>query len=389
VGQRRVVHIITRLTGGAAVAACSLTGELHRQGWDVTLVYGRVGASEASFEHAVDPRVPTVEITGLGPHIRPWSDFVAYIHLVMLLREMRPDVVHTHMAKAGLLGRLAAGIARRPRPVVVHTFHGHVLTGYFGRATSVVYTWLERWLARITDALLAPSQGTADQLVALGIGETGKFRVVPYGFDLSRFASSAHLRTAARSQLGIGSRDVLLVFVGRLVPIKRLDVLLQAVARAHGENPHVRLALVGEGTSRAELERLATNLGLASVVRFLGFREDVVPILAAGDVAVLSSANEGSPLALIEAGAAGLPAIATAVGGVPEVLTPETGVLVPAGDHASLATAILRVSGNASLREKMGVAARARSHDRFSLSATVNRVSTIYEELLRVRTNSS
>ena len=235
--------------------------------------------------------------------------------IVRAIRRLRPDIVHTHTAKAGMLGRTAAVMAGGPRPVIVHTYHGHVLEGYFGPARNAVYRGLEHQLAGVSDALIGVSQATVDDLVRLGVAPPEKFRVVPIGLDLDRFlASGAADGAEFRAESGVHDDELLLTFVGRLVPIKRVDVLLRAFAVARESGAPVRLAIVGDGAPRGELEQLAADLGVAEAVWFAGYRADTMPVAAASDIAVLSSDNEGTPVSLIEAGAAGKPAVSTDVG---------------------------------------------------------------------------
>jgi glycosyltransferase involved in cell wall biosynthesis len=290
-------------------------------------------------------------------------------------------VVHTHTAKAGFLGRQAA-LAARPRPAIVHTYHGHVLEGYFGAAKSRLYLELERALARVSDCLIGVSQATIDDLVRLGVAPPSKFRALPLGLDLDLLAGLPNeLRAGSRAELGVGEGEVLLVFVGRIVPIKRLDLLLRALARAREADPRLRLAVVGDGAERAQLERRAAELGIAGEVFFLGYRRELRPVFAAADLAVLSSDNEGTPVSLIEAAAAGLPAVATDVGGVREVVGEETGVLVPRDDAAALAAAIVELAADPARRERCGHAARRHALDRYGAQRLIDDVDALYRHL--------
>ena len=230
-------------------------------------------------------------LSDLRQPVGPAHDARALARLVRLARRFRPHVVHTHTAKAGFLGRQAA-LAVRPRPAIVHTFHGHVLEGYFGAAKSRLYLELERALARVSDRLIGVSEATVGDLVRLGVAPREKFSVLPLGLDLGRLAQPADgLRDASRAELGVDDDAVLLAFVGRVVPIKRLDLLLAALARARESEPRLRLAVVGDGDERPGLEALAERLGVAGAVEFLGYRRELRPLFAAADVAVLSSST--------------------------------------------------------------------------------------------------
>jgi glycosyltransferase involved in cell wall biosynthesis len=287
-----------------------------------------------------------------------------------------------------MLGRLAAMLAGQPRPVIVHTYHGHVLEGYFGAIQNATYRNLERGLARVSDALIGVSNATVDDLVRLGIADRSKFRMIPIGLDLTPFAESpATARDAFRRESGAAPEEVLLTYVGRIAPIKRVDVMLRAFARAWDLGAPVRLAIVGDGGLRPELERLAANLGVAERVRFVGYRADVTSVAAAADIALLTSDNEGTPVSLIEAAAAGTPAVATAVGGVRDVVTPETGVLGPPGDPERLARAIVTLAQDTETRRSLGDAARRHVTQRFSSDRLVADIDLLYGDLLAARRN--
>jgi glycosyltransferase involved in cell wall biosynthesis len=221
-----------------------------------------------------------------------------------------------------------------------------------------------------------------DDLVRLGVARRDRFRVVPLGLDLAPFAALDE--TAGqdwRRSLGIGDDEVVLSFVGRLVPIKRLDVLLRGVALAR-DRARLRLIVVGDGDMRAQLETLSGEFGIADAVTFVGYRRDLTAIASGTDIAVLSSANEGTPVSLIEAAAAGLPTVSSSVGGVPEVVTPETGILFPPGDVEALAAALRRLASDDELRARLGARARERAHRRYSAARLITDVETLYAELL-------
>lgn len=324
-------------------------------------------------------------VPSLVQPVSPAKDAMTLRALRRIARGFRPDIVHTHTAKAGFLGR-AAALTLRPRPAIVHTYHGHVLEGYFGPLTSSAYRRLERSLGARSDLLIGVSQATVDDLVRLEVAPRERFRVVPLGLDLAPFASIEDVdRAAARKELGIAHDAVLAVFVGRVVPIKRLDVLLRAVAQAIGAGAPLRLAIVGDGETRPGLERLAAELGIGPAVSFLGYRRGLRPIFAAADLAVLSSDNEGTPVSLIEAAAAGVPAVATAVGGVGEVVSAETGRLVAPADAQALAGALASMAADRELRRSMGARARELALQRYSVARLIGDLDQIYKALAERR----
>jgi len=332
---------------------------------------------------AVAEGARTEHVPSLVQPPRPHRDAAALARIAAIAKRFRPQIVHTHTAKAGFVGRLAGLGAVRPRPVVVHTYHGHVLEGYFDPMRERAYRSLEAFLARRTDCLVGVSQATVDDLVRLGVATAGRFRVVPLGLDLEPFARlEPDDGLAVRNEIGADEDDVVLTFVGRVVPIKRVDLLLRAVALA---GRSARLVVVGDGEIRGGLEGLSRELGIGGDVSFLGYRRDLPAIAAATDVAVLGSANEGTPVSLIEAAAAGRPAIATRVGGVSEVVTPETGLLVPSGDPEALAAAITNLAADPGLRTRLGAAAREGALSRYSVQRLVADIRELYEELLARR----
>jgi glycosyltransferase involved in cell wall biosynthesis len=384
----RVLRVIARLNlGGPAQQAALLSGgRLDPERFETLLVHGSLPPGEGSMADLAEREGARTEfVPSLGQPLRPHRDVAALVKVAAIARRFRPDIVHTHTAKAGFVGRTAALAAVRPRPLLVHTFHGHVLEGYFGAAKSGLYRRLERTLARRTDRLIGVSDSTVADLVRLGVAPPDRFDVIPLGLDLDAFA---RLEEAAgcdlRAELGIGEEEVVLGFVGRLVEIKRVDLLLRAFARAR-DGVRLRLLVVGDGELRPRLEALTAELGIADTVSFLGYRRDRREVAAATDVAVLASANEGTPVSLIEAAAAGRPAVATRVGGVGDVVTPQTGILVDSGDVDALAVAIAELARERGRRRRMGAAARERALSGYSADRLVNDIEELYDRLLEGR----
>lgn len=384
----RVLRVIARMNiGGPAYHVSLLSGQLDPHRYETLLVAGHPGQGEASFsELGARYGARSAILNSLGPSIRPWSDVCALIQLARIVRTFRPDIVHTHTAKAGALGRVAARIAGGSHPVVVHTFHGHVLEGFFGRSASRFFTMAERLLARQSDCLIGVSEVVVADLVRLRVAPRSKFRVIPLGLDLGRFlALRSRDRQPFRNEIAIQDEDVLFVFSGRLVPTKRIDLMLSAFASAQEANSRLQLAIVGDGVLRDDLERMSGELGIANRVRFVGYRKDIEAIVAAADVALLSSSNEGTPLFLIEAAAAGKPAVATAVDGVADIVTSEGGVLVRPGDRDALSAAMLSLASDGDLRARLGEGARHHAMERFSSSRLLRDIDELYRELLASR----
>jgi glycosyltransferase involved in cell wall biosynthesis len=373
----RILRVIARLNiGGPAYHVSILSGRLDPERYDTLLVAGRPGPGEGSFESLARQYGARFEpLPSLSPTIDPRADLRSLAALRSIVRSFRPHIVHTHTAKAGALGRTAALLAGGPRPVIVHTYHGHVLDGQLGRPQTVAYRSIEQGLGRFSDRLVGVSQATVDDLVRLGVAPRERFAVVPLGLDLDRFL-------ALEPPVARDDGDVVALFSGRLVPVKRVDVLLRALARARASGARLRLVVMGDGELRPGLERLASELGIAAAVTFLGFQADVTPHLAAADLTVLSSAMEGTPVALIEAAAAARPMVSTRVGGVAEVVVPGTGRLVENGDEDGLAAALAELADDPALRREMGARAREHVRARYGADRLLTDIDALYRQLL-------
>lgn len=372
-----VLRLITRLNiGGPAIQALLLTSALQ-DSHPTILAAGSVSADEGEMS---DPAVAVERVPLVRP-ISPGEDVAAYRAVRQMIHDSGVRLVHTHMAKAGLIGRLAARRAPQ-RPATVHTFHGHVLEGYFSPPVQKAFIVLERWLARQTDALIAVSEEVRDSLLDLGIGSPGRFHVIPLGFDLSPFLQVADRSEALRAHLRLGPEVPLVGVVGRLTAIKDHDTLLRAMARV----PSAHLAVVGDGERRAELEASLPRLGLEGRVHFLGWRSDIADCLADVDVVALTSRNEGTPVSLIEAGASSRPVVATDVGGVRSVvLDGETGFLTPPGDDTRIAAHLTALLSDADMRRRLGTAGRDHVRKRFDHSRLISDVGRLYDSLLPSR----
>lgn len=379
--RTRVVRIITRLNvGGPAIQALLLTEQLDPARYESHLIAGTPGQREGDMAALRRTTVAPIYVPSLARQISPAGDIATFARLLVLIRRLRPDVVHTHLAKAGFLGRLAArlGGARG----VVHTFHGHVLRGYFGPARSSVFIQLERAMARITDRIVSIGPRQTAELLTLGIAPRAKIVEIPLGLDLAPFLAPS--RDGLRAELGLAEGVPLVGIVARLVPIKGVDVFLRAAHRVHRSRPDARFVVIGDGELRAQLERLARDLEMDGLVMFLGWRRDLTPIYADLDVVVLTSHNEGTPVTLIEAAAAGRPIVATAVGGVPEVVAEGCGMLVADGDADGVAHAVLTLLDDRDLSGSLAAAAREHVHPRYDRSNLLRSVDVLYRDLLGV-----
>src|SRR4051812_39912677 len=372
--------------GGPALHVAYLTEGLAKRGYDTTLVAGTVSPGEQSMSYVAEGLgVQVVTIPHLHREISPVQDLLATIRLSKMMRADRPTILHTHTAKAGAVGRAAALLAGRARPpIVVHTFHGHVLRGYFGRPLTFVFRMLEKLLAHVTDALVAVSPEVRDELVALGVAPVEKFHVIRLGIELeTRVPERAEARAETRRVMGVRHDRFLVGWTGRMTGVKRTDVVLRGFALLRRRGVHATLCMVGDGPDRLRIEELASELGIVRDCLFTGYQEDVGPFFAAFDVFVLPSANEGTPVTAIEALASGCPVVATRVGGVPDVVQDgEDGILIDPGSPEQLADALVRLAGDPELRARMGESGRRRTLPRYAVSRLIDDMDSLYRELL-------
>ena len=380
----KVVRIIARLNiGGPAIHTILLTAGLNDQRFESMLVTGVEGKYEGNMlDLAAAKGVEPIIIPQLRRNVDPLGSLITLFKLYRLMRRERPHIVHTHTATAGLLGRLAAKLAGVP--VILHTFHGHVLHGYFGPLQSKALVWMERLLARLSDRIVTVSEGQRQELAAYGIAPLEKITVVPLGFELEELLACESHHGELRRELGLADGNKLVGIVARLVPIKNHHLFLQAAQVVAEAVPQARFLVVGDGELREELEVYARDLRLDGKVLFTGWRRDLPCLYADLDVVALTSINEGTPVSLIEALAAGVPVVATAVGGVPDVVVDgETGCLVEAGDVKGLAEAIIELLRNPERAKEMGSAGREAVYPRFAAQTLIANVEGLYAELLR------
>lgn len=368
-----------------------LTVGLPARGFASRLLAGRVTEDEGDMEYyARDRGVELLRVPGLDRRLRPFALLGAFLFLYRTFRRDRPEVVHTHTAMAGAVGRAAAILARVP--VRVHTYHGHVLGGeYFSGGATALFLRIERLLGRWTHALVALTDAQADEMATgLRIAPRDRFAVIPLGLDLERFRLlepvRALFREKLRSELGIPLGARVIGIVGRLVPVKNHELLLEAFRLlAESTGSDLILVVVGGGEREEELRALAQELGIADRVRWMGWQRDVPEIYPALDVLALTSRDEGTPVAVIEALAAGVSVVARAVGGVSRVLEGgKWGALVHESDPDAFAKA-LAVCLEARPDPEARDAASARARDRFGEQRLLREVGSLYRDLLAGR----
>jgi glycosyltransferase involved in cell wall biosynthesis len=383
----QVLRAITRLNiGGPAIHAILLTTALDDGAlFKSTLVAGTTARHEGDMlDLARERSVQPVLLPALGREISPLDDLISLARMVQLVRQVRPDIVHTHMAKAGTVGRLAARICGVP--LIVHTYHGHVFHSYFSKTKTRVFLAIERALGMATDRIIVVGDGQRDEIASYGVAPLAKLESIRLGLELGQFLRAEQARGRLRGELGMGAGVPLIGIVARLVPIKAHDVFFQAAVHVLQAEPAAHFIVVGDGERREELEAMVNVLGIRSSVTFVGWRRDMVSVYADLDVVALTSLNEGSPVALIEALAAARPVVSTAVGGVPEVVIDgTTGLLVTPSDSILTAEAILALLRDRALGARLGAAGRRHVYPRYDSTRLVDDVKGLYMRELAVR----
>ena len=381
----RIVHVITRLILGGAQENTLLTvdGLHHDHGDDVTLITGPAEGPEGDLFARAEARGLKVEVMpALVRAIRPATDLAAYRALRRSIRRLRPDVVHTHSSKAGIVGR-AAGWDERV-PAVVHTIHGLPFGPSESALRNRLYVALERWAARRCHAIVGVCDAMAEQALAAGVGRPEQYSTVYSGMDVDAFLHPDRSRDEVRRELGLGPDEVAFATVARLFERKGHDDILAAAPGVLAANPRVRFVFIGDGILRDRLEADARRLGVAHAIRFTGLvPPSAIPSLLSGvDAVVHPSLREGLARVLPQALLVGRPAISYDVDGAKEVVTPETGILLPPRDIQALIAAILRLAGDADLRDRLGRTGRERFADRFRHETMVRQLRSLYERLL-------
>jgi glycosyltransferase involved in cell wall biosynthesis len=385
----RIAIVIARLNvGGPATHVIELAAGLPRQRFEVRLIAGREGPGESGMHYLAEQKGVHPEIvSSLSPRFGP-GDIAAFLRLSALFRDWRPDVVHTHTAKAGAVGRTAARFAGTP--AVVHTFHGHVLRGYFPKPLEGIFRGIERGLTGITDRIVTLSPSLKADLVDMRIAAAEKIDVIPLGMDLAPLLHCDSRRGELHSELGIEPHVPLIGIVGRLVPIKNHRLFLEAARSMVDSGSPARFVVVGDGEMADSLRKTAEEMGIADRTLFLGWRKDMVPVYAGLDLLALSSDNEGTPVALIEGMAAGAPVVATAVGGVPDVVrNGSTGRLVPPGDAAAMARAWAATLTGKPVTARMRELARRDVEERFGRERMLSAMAALYDDVHLQKTGRS
>jgi len=386
----KILHIITRLDmGGSAQNTLLGCRELCGK-YEIILVHGLSRESRMTdaekqvvnekIEAARRQGVEIIPLPSMVRSIRPVKDFKALLSLVRLVLKEKPDIVHTHSSKDGILGRLAARIAGAPQ--IIHTPHGHVFYGHFGAFASKIFLWIEKIFSRFTDRVVALTDGEKDDYINLSVCPPEQLFKIHSGVDVKKFMNANGNRVEKRRSLGLDQNEPVIGFVGWLLPIKGPDYLLKAMDYVWRGHPETSLIMVGKGDMDVELRAEALKKNANGKIKFLGWREDIDEIMPLFDMLVLPSLNEGMGRVLVEAMAAGKPVVASRVGGIPDLVRhEETGYLVPPADEEALAEGIKKLLDDPEKARQMGQRGKEYCHQ-FSLEAMIERLDNLYSELI-------
>jgi glycosyltransferase involved in cell wall biosynthesis len=380
--QIRVMRIIARMNiGGPAIQVSTLMRGLNSETFDHRLYTGYCSPNEQDFIYSSAPDINTYRVSGLGRSLNIMHDLRAFIILVREIHSFRPHIIHTHTAKAGVLGRLAAFFSLRSS-IRVHTFHGHLLKGYFGPIVTLLVIQIERILARYSTYLLAVGETVRQDLLNVGIGRTDRFNVMPPGLDLDELPP----RVESIQKLGLDSHKIQCAFIGRVTKIKRPDRFLDVVEETQRRGLPISYFIAGDGEL---LEECRTRINLHKLpVTLLGWQNNIELILAATDIVILTSDNEGMPLSLIQAGMAAIPVVATGVGSVNEVVINNVTGKVTSTNYAEIANALEELVTDSNLRHKLGSAAFDFTKRRFGSKRLIEDHDKLYKLLLASQAKS-
>ena len=387
----KVLHLITRLDKGGSAENTLLTVlGLNKNRYEVLLAKGSSTESQMSPQERMEVHrsmraaqsagVRVITIPGLLRRIAPLYDFFSFLKVLRVIRREKPKIVHTHTSKAGVVGRVAAFMAKTP--VIVHTPHGHIFYGYFGRVTTCIFIHIEKLLAKITDKIITLTNREGIDHVRFKIVSPEKFITIHSGVDIQRFITTKSEADSLKRSFGMGAESLVVGTVGRLVPIKGHEYLVEAAPKILKEVPGVKFVLVGDGYLRPKLERLTYALNVQDAFLFLDWRSDIPKIMSMFDLFAFPSLNEGMGKVLIEAMAAGKPIVASNAGGIPDlVMDGDNGLLVPPKNSDQLAEAIIKLLRDDRRRIEMGNRGKVMAR-RYSAESMVKKIDALYMELL-------
>jgi glycosyltransferase involved in cell wall biosynthesis len=378
----RVMRIIARMNvGGPAVQVSGLMRNMNTSVFDHRLYTGNCAADEADYLDTVARDIYAVRIEGFGRRVSLVGDLRVFFSLVREIRSFKPHVIHTHTAKAGFLGRIASILSLHPS-IRIHTFHGHLLNGYFGTFKRILVILAERILAIFTHQLLAVGDKVKQDLLAVGIGKSEEFGIMPPGLEIGKLQN----KKDSQDFYGLSKQTIQCAFIGRVTQIKRPDRFLDVVKEIKKRSLAIEFFMAGDGELLQNCKERIMREDLP--VKILGWQSNIEQVLSAADVVVLTSDNEGTPLSLIQAGMAKLPVVTTRVGSVPEVVLEGVTGIITSLDVQEIADALEKLATSEDLRARMGAAAQQFTLANFGVKRLVSDHEVLYRKLIASRAKS-
>jgi glycosyltransferase involved in cell wall biosynthesis len=376
------MRVIARMNvGGPAVQVSGLMRSFNTVDFDQRLYSGFCASDEADYLETVATDVEVIRIRGLGRRISLVGDITAFTALVKEIRKFKPHIIHTHTAKAGFLCRIASIVSFQPS-ILVHTFHGHLLNGYFGSFKRSLVVMAEIILSLFTDQLLAVGDRVRKDLLQAGIGNKAKFGLMPPGLVISELPA----KKESQKSFGLSDNRLQCAFIGRVTQIKRPDRFLDVVSEVKKRGLDIDFFVAGDGELLEACRKRISSQNLPVVV--LGWQSNIEKVLSAADIIVLTSDNEGTPLSLIQAGMAGLPVVTTNVGSVPEIVLDRITGIITNLDVQEIANALEKLATDKALRERLGLAAQEFTLANFGVQRLVHDHEELYKKLLASRAKS-
>ena len=387
----KILHIITRLDMGGSAQNTLLTCHKLARKYEMVLVHGLSQESNMtdSEREAVEEQIESARVKGVGivavpslvRRISPASDILALYDLVRIIQKEKPDIVHTHTSKAGIIGRLAAKITKVP--YIVHTPHGHVFYGHFGPLLSRIFIWIEKLFSFFTDRMITLTEGEKKDYIERSLCPPEKLFKIHSGVDIEKFKRVPVSAVEKKRSLGLAQNGLVVGFIGWLLPIKGPMHLLKAMEDVWQDYEDIVLVFIGKGDLDVDLRTAALKASTNGRVNFLGWRNDIDEIMPIFDIFVLPSLNEGMGRVLVEAMAAGKPVVASNVGGIPDLVQNDiNGLLVPPGDEKALAASIKQLINNPVQAKLMGQHGRVLCNQ-FSVEEMVEKIDNLYQELFK------
>jgi len=378
----RVMRIIARMNvGGPAVQVSGLMRGMNSSEFDHRLYTGFCASDEADYLDTVAKDIYAVRIEGFGRRVSLVGDLKAFFSLIIEIRNFKPHVIHTHTAKAGFLGRIASILSFHPT-IRVHTFHGHLLNGYFGSFERMLVILAEKILAIFTHQLLAVGDKVRQDLLAVGVGKSKKFELMPPGLEIEKLPS----KNKSKEFYGLSKQNIQCAFIGRVTQIKRPDRFLDVVSEIKKRGVAIEFFMAGDGELLQNCKERIARGDLP--VKILGWQSNIGQVLSAADLVVLTSDNEGTPLSLIQAGMAGLPVVTTRVGSVPEVVLEGVTGIITSSDVQEIADAIEKLANSDDLRARLGASAQGFTLANFGVKRLVKDHEVLYKKLIANRAKS-